>query len=84
MDQSRNDPIRIKLKIRGIVLIPAQGHDVIYGFLALLLQRYANLLCADRIDVVIEFQHVILPHRPIIKTKPLLNGPVLGVLDRTI
>ena len=54
-------PFGLSLRYAGSYLVPAQRHEVILGFLAFLFQRDANLLSADRIDVVIEFQHVILP-----------------------
>jgi hypothetical protein len=61
MDQRRYDTVWIELHIRGLVLVSAQRHDVVFGRQSLFFQRDANLLGADRIDAVIEFQQVILP-----------------------
>jgi hypothetical protein len=52
---------KVALDRLRLVLVPAQRHNVVFGLLPLFLQRDTNLLSADRVDVVIEFWHVILP-----------------------
>ena len=61
VDQRRHDPVRIELEIFRLVLVAAQRQDMVLGLLAFLLQCDAYLLRADRIDVVVEFQHAFLP-----------------------
>jgi hypothetical protein len=61
VDQRWHNAVRIDLQIRGLVLVPAKRHDVVLGFLSLLVQRDADLLGANRIDAMVEFQHAILP-----------------------
>src|SRR6516164_1688447 len=63
VNERRHDGVRVKLPVRGIELIATQRHDVVVGFLALFLEGDADLLGTDRVDIVIEFQHVILPLR---------------------
>src|SRR5262249_55777705 len=61
MDERGHHAVRIELKVRRLVLVPARRHDVIDGLLALFLERDARLLGTHRIYTVVELQHVILP-----------------------
>ena len=61
VDQRGYHPVRIELQVRGVVLVATQRHYMVFGLLALFHERDAYLLGADRIDAVVEFEHVILP-----------------------
>ena len=66
-------PFGLSLRYAVSILVPAQRHDVVLGLLPLFRQRDANLLSADRIDAVIEFQQVILPQlcdRAVVPDRP--------------
>ena len=65
VDEGGHDSVRIELEIGGLVLIAAQGEQVLLRWLTLLRERDAHLLRADRVDVVVELEHrILLPLPP--------------------
>ena len=60
VNEGGHDSVRIELEIGGLVLIAAQGEQVLLRWLTLLRERDAHLLRADRVDVVVELEHCIL------------------------
>ena len=76
-------PFGLSLKYAGSYW-SAQRHDVILGLQPLFLQRDANLLGAYRVDVVIEFQHVILPFFHSAETGSATRSLRLDILYRMI
>jgi len=65
VDEGGHDSARIELEISRLVLIAAQREHVLLRVAALLLQRDAHLLRTDRVDVVVELQHIVLLPLPV-------------------
>ena len=57
-----HDGIGIELAIARIVLITAQRQQVLLDLETFFVERNPHLLRADRIDVVIMFEHAALPN----------------------
>src|SRR5262245_37002201 len=70
MHERGYDAVWIELEVVRLVLIAAQRQHMLLRLLALLLQRDAHLLCTDRIDIVVELQHLVLLDAAPFNTSP--------------
>jgi hypothetical protein len=61
MHQRGHHAVGIELAIGRIVLVAAQRQQVLLDLETLFMKRNPHLLRADRIDVVIMFEHAALP-----------------------
>src|SRR5258705_10484790 len=67
MHERGYDAVWIELEVVRLVLVAAQRQQMLLRLLALFLQRDAHLLRTDRIDVVVELEHLVLHRRRTIR-----------------